>query len=246
MKQTSSLHLKNYLTASTRTRGAKSYGEWLREQKKKNDEKARLKIHQEAALRKTGYGSGGEELAEAGLVGDGYAAYLQREAKKAKDEALTSLNDKSKETALAEAVGYADYLSSLRDDQLTELEKTVDDILNAPAYKKASFSTTLKKLGLSDKQIGAVLDEYQGGVMAPEDPSFVYSVARHLEKYGYSYERAYIFCRTAGISEAKSLEIATLMSEDAEKKSAYMDELLEETKPQRKRSIFSYINPYMP
>ncbi len=233
MKQTASTHLKNYLSEGTKTRGAKSYGEWLREEKRKSDEKERQRIYQEAALRATGYGSGGEELAKAGLVGDGYAAYLQKEAKRTLGDALTSLNEKNREKSLQEATGYADYLSSLRESRLKEVEKTVNDILNAPAYKKPSFSHTLSQLGLSDKQIGAVLNEYQGGVMASEDPSFIYSIARHLTRYGYSYERAYVFCRTAGISEEKSLELATLMSENAEKQSAYMQELLESEKKEK-------------
>ena len=245
MKQTASPHLKNYLTAGTKTRGTKSYGEWLREEKRKSDEKERQRIYQEAALRATGYGSSGEELAKAGLVGDGYAAYLQREAERTLGDALTSLNEKNGERSLQEATGYADYLSSLRESRLKEVEKTVDDILNAPAYKQPSFSPTLSELGLSKKQIEAVLDEYKGGVMATEDPSFIYSIARHLTRYGYSYERAYVFCRTAGISEEKSLELATLMSEKEEKQSAYMQELLEREKKEKKKSIFSYITPYM-
>ncbi len=243
MKQAISSHLKNYLTAGTRTRGARSYGEWLREEKRKNDEKERQRIYQKAALSATGYGSGGEALAKAGLVGDGYAAYLQRAAKEALGEALTSLNEEKEDRSLQEASGYADYLSSLRQSRLEEVEKTVNDVLNAPAYKTPSFSPTLSGLGLTDKQIEAVLAEYQGGVMATEDPSFIYSVARHLTKYGYSYERAYVFCRTAGISEEKSLELATLMSEDAEKKSAYMEELLAQEKKEKKKSLFSVLNP---
>lgn len=243
LKATSSL--KKYLKASTKTGAAKSYGEWLREEKKKSDEKERNRLYQEAALRAPGYGSGGEALAKAGLVGDGYAAYLKNEANRSLQEGIASLERKKEESALQEARGYADYLSSLRENQLEELEKTVEDVLNAPAYKKPSFSPTLSALGLSGKQIEAVLDEYQGGVMATEDPSFVYSVARHLEKYGYSYERAYIFCRTAGISEEKSLEIAALMSEKAGKESAYMQELLQREKKEKKKTLASILNPYI-
>lgn len=245
MNQTISPYVKSYLQGSVKTQGAKSYGEWLREQeKKKTDEKEREALYREAALHAVGYGSGGEALAQAGLIGDGYAAYLKRAAEKELKGSLSALNEKQQSKALDQASGYAEYLSSLRQDRLTEVEKAANEALNTPTYKKSNIAPALSALGLTDKQINTVLAEYQRGIETTEDPSFVYSIARHLTKYGYSYERAYVFCRTAGLSEKKSKELATLMSEEAEKKSEYMKELLEQ-KEEKKKPLFSVINPYL-
>lgn len=244
MKQTISPYIKNYLAGSIKTQGAKSYGEWLREErKKKNDEKERQALYKEAALQAAGYGSGGEELAKAGLIGDGYASYLQKATAGALKGALSSLDEKRQKEAFDGASGYAEYLSALRQNRLQEVEKAANEALNTPTYKKSNIAPALSALGLTDKQIDTVLAEYRRGIETTEDPSFVYSIARHLTKYGYSYERAYVFCRTAGLSEKKSKELATLMSEEAEKKSAYMEELLAQEKEEKDKPLLSVINP---
>ncbi len=244
MKQTISQSVKNYLAAGTKTRGAKSFGDWLREEKKRReDERVRGELHAEAARRAAGYGMGGEALAKDGLIGDGYAAFLQKQAEGRLQDALFALDEKGQKASTEEAAGYAAYLSALREGQLGAVEKAVNEALNTPAHNKPSISPALSALGLTEKQIETVLTEYKGGVSATEDPSFIYSIARHLTKFGYSYERAYVFCRTAGLSEEKSLELATLMSAEAEKKSAYMEELLEKSKVEPERPLLSVINP---
>lgn len=96
--------------------GAKSYGDWLKEEAPKSGGDAALLAAEKAADRTAvGYGRAGETLTAKGLADDGYASYLRLAAKEARETRRQELLKGSAEEGAELLRGYADYLRGERD-----------------------------------------------------------------------------------------------------------------------------------
>lgn len=196
------------------TSDAVGYGKWLREQKKtvgKEADRARQEAAAEAVRALVDYGRSGEALARTGLADDGYADYLRRAAKEAREARVRAIEGERASNEREALSGYADYLASVRSAEGDRLVKAAEELLSM-ARENEPKAERIIRTATTDSRAASLLrqirDKYEY-IPSSTTRTDVPSVINRIRNMGYSEERAYRYCRLVGYSDKRAREIAS-------------------------------------
>jgi hypothetical protein len=195
----------------------KSYSEWLGEQGgmpdfSASEEKAQREFDRERAS----YGKRGDALSRRGLVGSGYAAYLDANAY---SELQNTKRDIEKNRNLYESEskkGYADYLSKEKEAGESRLSKAINNIIHYGAGNKEGAYIMALAAGLDPDTANIVADagssivEYGRGI---ESESGKENVVYNALKLGFRGEQAVAYAMACGMNESDAKKVGKALDE---------------------------------
>ena len=212
------------------TDGADGYGKWLSAEAKGSalaSDRARQSAAAEAVRSLVDYGTSGEALARSGLADDGYADYLRKAAKQAREARVRAIESDRASNERKALSGYASYLDEVRSADAERLIGAAEDLLSLtrPNSQKeeqiigaATNNTRARDLL---RHIRAKY-EYIPESTRANDPA---SVMSHIREMGYSADRAYRYCRLMGYGDKRAREIAQFVTEDYKDLSKELEDL---------------------
>ena len=201
------------------TADAVGYGKWLGEQKKtpgKEADRARQEAAGAAVRSLVDYGTSGEALARTGLSDDGYADYLRKAAKDAREARIRAIESERASSEREALSGYADYLAQVRSAEGDRLVEAAEELLamtreNQPKAERIIRTATPD--GRAAALLRSIRDKYEY-IPSSTTRTDVTSVINRIQSMGYSEERAYNYCRLVGYSDKRAREIASFASAD--------------------------------
>jgi hypothetical protein len=198
---------------------AQGFGKWLSTKKESGQEeadRARLAAASEAARALVDYGASGEALARSGLADDGYADYLRRAAKAAREARVRAIEDERTSREREALSGYAKYLEDVRKAEGDRLVEAAEELL---ALKKNNVAKVdrIIKTATDDSRAAALLRHIRSSyeyIPSESAATDVPSVISRIRTMGYSADRAYRYCKLVGYSDERAREIASFATED--------------------------------
>lgn len=198
------------LRKATDSRGSQSYTEWLGVGGGESD--SAHKAHAMSARRTAvGYGRGGEELSRSDLADDGYAAYLRRAAKEARDAGHLKIERGRSDSQLASLGAYAEYLDGERKKKADRLVSLAEELLGN-AYDNDTAESLIKKSGAGATASGLLRGHQSRKTPyeeTPEGREAISEVLNYLSKSGIPYKRAYEYCRLLGYGDQMAHRLAS-------------------------------------
>ena len=204
----------------------KSYSEWLATTATTGKNKKRST--EAAAERRSayGYGSSIEGLAQSSLINDGYAAYLRNAAKAqrtARHNAAESEHTRNEKETLA---GYADYLRQMRDEDEQELKKAAESVLSLDVESDGLVDSIGESIQATSAQKEALKTLYTNNIRSYDSPSKRTELTNRLIDGHYSYQDAYRYCRSLGLSPEAAKDIASAVNQVYDKNTQKMHALV--------------------
>lgn len=198
---------------------ADGYGKWLLTQAEdggKKSDRARLEAAGEAERALVDYGASGETLARSGLADDGYADYLRRAAKEAREARVRAIEDERAGYERAALSGYADYLEKARRAEGDRLVEAAEELLSLNKQNIAKVDRIIET-ATDDERAAALLRRIRNSYeYIPTDSAAtdVPSVISRIRTMGYDENRAYRYCKLVGYSDERAREVAKFATED--------------------------------
>ena len=218
---------EDLLRAATDSRGAKSYAEWLGKSGADAVSAAHAATAKEARRAEIGYGAAGEALQRDGLADDGYAAYLRRAAKEAREEShrrIESERAAGQRSALGEYAAYLDGERRKKADRLVSLAEEI----SGGEYLSETADALIKESGAGETATALLksrrhyLTPYE---RTAEGMAEIADVLDRLRRSGLPYQRAYEYCRLLGYGDALATRIARFAEEERSDVSLELEEL---------------------
>ena len=201
------------------TRDADSYGKWLHKQKEstgQDADRARQAAATEAARSLVDYGVSGEGLARTGLSDDGYADYLRKAAKEAREARVRSIEGERASNERTALSGYADYLEEVRRTEGDRLVDAAEELL-ALTRENEPASDRIIKTATDDRRAASLLRRIRESydyIPSATTRTDVISVVNRIRDMGYNADRAYRYCKLVGYSDSRAREIADFATAD--------------------------------
>ena len=201
------------------TEDAASYGAWLSTQStshKKSADTARAGAASQAERELVDYGTSGEALSRSGLADDGYADYLRRAAKEAREARIRTIESERADGERAALSGYAEYLNEVRLAEGDRLVKAAEELLQLKSENTAKIDRIIGD-ATDNADAAALLRRIRSGYeYIPTDSTAtdVASVISRIRSMGYSRDRAYRYCKLLGYSDERASEVAGFATED--------------------------------
>lgn len=200
--------IKNYKKTEKKP---KSYSEWLNEQGNQPDFSDEIaEAQKEYDRKKASYGKRGEALSSRGLLGSGYAAYLDANAYSELQSTRRGIDEKRDLHELQKRKGYADYLS--RENEKTEAlgEKVLKNIIEYKAGDSSAAHLLGLMAGLDPESAKAIAEagssvvKYTEGIMDSEQKRAILyqTIDRRL-----SGNEAFAFAIACGMNEDDAQKI---------------------------------------
>ena len=162
------------------------------------------------------YGRSGEALARSGLADDGYADYLRRAAKEAREaraHAIESERASSEREALS---GYADYLAKVRREEGDRLVAAAEELLSMNRANLAASDRVIQNAGGNTRATNLLrkLRDKNEHIPSSTSRTDIPSVLSRIGEMHYDYDRAYRYCKLVGYSDSRAREIASFATSD--------------------------------
>ncbi len=194
---------------------ALGYADYLRENGTEGADSAYLEAMREAerehAEGQIGYGRKGEAIREAGLGGSGYAAYLEAENARRKNEASEAAASEKRKEQLKLEGGYADYLAAYKKQQESKMSTAVRTILSENFESPEDAYRYALSIGLADERAKTVRDmseAYGSDGYRNASLSARITMLNYISRSRMSYEEAYRYALALGAPEETAEQIA--------------------------------------
>ncbi len=216
------------LRGATDSRGTKSYAEWLGAGKSDAADSAHTALAAKARRQGVGYGTEAEALAKGDLADDGYAAYLRRAAKDAREAGHRQIERERASTQI-EALGkYAEYLDGERKKKADRLVALAEELAEND-YTGEAAEALIEKSGAGREATGLLRLQHSYRTpyeQTPEGREKIASVLEDLRKSGMPYQRAYEYCRLLGFGDSLAERLARFAEAERSDLSRELEELL--------------------
>lgn len=212
---------KRALARYTDTSGAKGFGAWLAENGKTAEADKKRQAAATAARRETYGNRAAESLAALGIAEDGYAAYLRRAAKEAREARTKEIESGRADEGARALAGYAAYLDGVRKENGERLTAAAETLLSTPHTEEEASALAGTATDRADAK-AALLSLYRTrGAQGSADTA---KVVKAITEASMPYGRAYEYCRLLGYSEEMARRIAGFTAESGNR---YTEELWE-------------------
>ena len=198
---------------------AEGYGRWLSTQSKaykKAADVARTSAASQAVRELADYGASGEALSRSGLADDGYADYLRRAAKEAREARIGAIESERAGGEREALAGYADYLNEVRRADGDRLVKAAEELLKLKSENTARIDRIIGDATESADAAALLRKIREDYEYIPSDSSAadLPSVITRIRTMGYNRDRAYRYCKLLGYSDERAGEVADFATED--------------------------------
>lgn len=194
----------------------KSYSQWLDEQGAMPDFSSSIeRAQREYDRQKVSYGQRGDTLSRSGLLGSGYAAYLDANAY---SELQNTRRDVEKKRNLYESEskkGYADYLNKESEAVDARLSKAISNIINYKAGEKEDAYLLALAAGLDEDtadlvaSAGSSIVEYDRGTKSQTGKE---NIVYNALKLGIKGEKAIAYAMACGMNESDAKKVAEALN----------------------------------
>ena len=201
------------------TENASGYGAWLRTQStdyQKTADTARTSAASQAARELADYGTSGEVLSRTGLADDGYADYLRKAAKEAREARVRAIEGARADGERAALAGYADYLTEVRRAEGDRLVKAAEELLALKSENSAKIDRIIGD-ATENEEAAALLRRIRSDyeyIPADSAATDLPSVISRIRSMGYNRDRAYRYCKLIGYSDERAGEVADFATAD--------------------------------
>lgn len=198
------------LRRASDSRDAKSYADWLSGTRSTAADLAHAELSRNARRASVDYGTGGEALAAGDLADDGYAAYLRKAAKEAREAEHRRIEGERAGEQASALSEYASYLDSERAKKADRLVNLAEE-LRSSRYTTETAEDLIERAGAGATAEALLRDHQRYGVPYEETAEGREEVAKvlsHLRLSGMSYKSAYEYCRLLGYGELMAGRLA--------------------------------------